>query len=93
MTSLNLGLTKEYTDLMAKQGQNQETRDPNDSYSNFRKESSPQEEESSTDTTHNRKKESSEQSAAVKRYSIIRRFYSTELNSEIHDFTYNKTLE
>ncbi len=42
---------------MAKQSQNQETRDPNDSYSSFRKESSPQEEESSNDTTHNRRNE------------------------------------
>lgn len=67
-------LTKEYTDLMNKQSQRQETRDPNDSYSTFRKESSPQEEESS-DTTHNRKKESADQTAAVKRIKNCRDFY------------------
>lgn len=66
-------LSKEYTDLMSKQSQRQQNRDPNDSYSNFQKDPSPQQEEYSG--THSRRKENAEQNDAVKRIKNCQDFY------------------
>lgn len=74
-------LKQEYTDQMEKQKQSsQETRDPNDSYSNFRRQSSTtsnQEDTSSTGTSNARprKKETAEQTDAVKRIKNCQDFY------------------